>query len=59
MAGLSPDAVTAAFAGALTAAGATVVESISHHFPGTGLTTVLILAGIFPKCLAKVPIGSV
>ena len=44
MAELSADAVTAAFAGALTAAGATVVESISHHFPGTGLTSVLILA---------------
>jgi S-adenosylmethionine decarboxylase len=41
---LSSDEITAAFAEALTAAGATVVESISHNFPGTGLTTVLILA---------------
>lgn len=42
--GLSPEAVAAAFADALTAAGATVVETISHNFPGAGLTSVLILA---------------
>jgi S-adenosylmethionine decarboxylase len=41
---LSPEAITAAFAGALTDAGATVVKAISHNFPGTGLTSVLILA---------------
>lgn len=44
MAGLSPDAVAAAFAEVLTAAGATVVQAISHNFPGAGLTSVLILA---------------
>jgi S-adenosylmethionine decarboxylase len=41
---MSPEAVTAIFAETLTAAGATVVESISHNFPGAGLTSVLILA---------------
>lgn len=41
---LSPEAITAAFSEALTAAGATVVERLSHNFPGTGLTSVLILA---------------
>lgn len=41
---LSAEAVTAAFAEALTNAGATVVEAVSHDFPGTGLTSVLILA---------------
>lgn len=41
---LSPDAVTAAFADALAGAGATIVEAVSHNFPGAGLTTVLILA---------------
>ncbi len=44
MSTLSPEAVTAAFADALTSAGATVVEAISHNFPGHGLTSVLILA---------------
>jgi len=44
MAALSAEELTAAFAGALTAAGATVVEAIAHNFPGAGLTSVLILA---------------
>ena len=44
MAGLTSEAITIAFADALTRAGATVVEAVSHHFPGTGLTSVLILA---------------
>jgi len=41
---LTPEAVTAAFVDALKRAGATVVEAVSHHFPGAGLTCVLILA---------------
>lgn len=44
MSTLSSEAVAAAFADTLTSAGATVVQSISHNFPGTGLTSVLILA---------------
>jgi S-adenosylmethionine decarboxylase len=44
IAALSPEAVTTAFADALTKAGATIVNAISHNFPGTGLTSVLILA---------------
>jgi S-adenosylmethionine decarboxylase proenzyme len=41
---LSTDALSKAFADALTNAGATIVQAISHNFPGTGLTSVLILA---------------
>ena len=41
---LEPDVVTATFSAALTGAGATVVQSLSHHFPGAGQTCVLILA---------------
>lgn len=41
---LEPPVVTAAFANALTSAGATVIQSLSHHFPGAGQTCVLILA---------------
>lgn len=44
MADLSPAQATAVFADALQKAGATVVEVLSHNFPGTGLTCVLILA---------------
>lgn len=44
MSTLSPEAITSVFAEALTTAGATVVEAISHNFPGMGLTSVLILA---------------
>ncbi len=44
MAALSPAIVTATFVGALESAGATVVQALSHNFPGAGLTCVLILA---------------
>ena len=36
------DAVMATFAAALTVAGATVVQSLSHHFPGAGQTCDLL-----------------
>jgi S-adenosylmethionine decarboxylase proenzyme len=36
--------VAATFVETLERAGATVVQSLSHHFPGAGLTCVLILA---------------
>jgi S-adenosylmethionine decarboxylase proenzyme len=42
--GLAAEAVAAAFASALGSAGATVVQALSHDFPGAGLTCVLILA---------------
>ena len=41
---LAPHRVVTAFVEALERAGATVVQEVSHHFPGTGLTCVLILA---------------
>ncbi len=41
---LPPYKITAAFVEALENAGATVVEEVSHNFPGTGLTCVLVLA---------------
>jgi len=41
---LDPAAIAAAFTTALQNAGATVVNSMSHDFPGAGLTCVLILA---------------
>jgi S-adenosylmethionine decarboxylase proenzyme len=41
---LPPKTVTAFFVRALESAGATVVQEVSHNFPGTGLTCVLILA---------------
>jgi S-adenosylmethionine decarboxylase proenzyme len=44
MSALAPETVTAAFVQALESAGATVVQEISHNFPGSGLTCVLILA---------------
>ncbi len=44
LAALSPETVAATFANALEGAGATVVEAVSHNFPGAGLTCVLILA---------------
>jgi len=44
MSGLAPETVAATFASALESAGATVVDAVSHHFPGAGLTCVLILA---------------
>lgn len=44
LAGIPPNGVSDILVNALTNAGATVVQIASHHFPGTGLTTVLILA---------------
>lgn len=41
---LEPAAVSAAFAEALTRAGATIVQQLGHDFPGGGQTCVLILA---------------
>lgn len=37
------DAIAAAFAGALTGAGATIVQAVCHAYPGAGLTCVLVL----------------
>jgi len=44
MSAMAPEALTTIFVGALESAGATVVQSLSHNFPGAGLTCVLILA---------------
>ena len=41
---LSAAAIQDAFIAALTSAGATVVETVAHHFPGAGLTCTVILA---------------
>lgn len=41
---LSSEHIAAEFVRALEEAGATVVEAHSHHFPGAGLTCVLILS---------------
>lgn len=43
LAALSPEEIIARFAAALERAGATVVQTSSHTFPGAGLTSVLIL----------------
>jgi S-adenosylmethionine decarboxylase len=40
---LTPEDITTAFVAALEDAGATVVQTLSHAFPGAGLTSVLIL----------------
>jgi S-adenosylmethionine decarboxylase len=40
----APGEIAATFCAALRRAGATVVEELSHSFPGTGLTCVLILS---------------
>jgi S-adenosylmethionine decarboxylase len=40
---LEPEDIIAAFVSALERAGATVVQTLSHAFPGAGLTSVLIL----------------
>jgi S-adenosylmethionine decarboxylase len=40
---LTPDEITDLFVGTLARAGATIVDSVSHAFPTTGLTCVLIL----------------
>jgi len=44
MPALSPETITDAFMNALRNAGATVVQALSHTFPGAGLTCILILA---------------
>jgi S-adenosylmethionine decarboxylase proenzyme len=44
LADLDADRIVAEFVGAMERAGATVVQAISHSFPGAGLTSVLILA---------------
>ena len=44
LAGLAPGEIRATFCAALRRAGATVVQEISHSFPGIGLTCVLILS---------------
>jgi S-adenosylmethionine decarboxylase len=44
MSALAPEAVAETFTAALKRAGATVVQALSHNFPGAGLTCVLILA---------------
>jgi S-adenosylmethionine decarboxylase len=41
---LGPDAIADTFIDALKTAGATVVQTLSHSFPGAGLTCILILA---------------
>jgi S-adenosylmethionine decarboxylase len=40
----APEVVMTEFVRALESAGATVVQAVSHAFPGAGLTCVLILA---------------
>jgi S-adenosylmethionine decarboxylase len=43
LAGLEPEEISATFVTALERAGATVVQALSHAYPGVGLTSVLIL----------------
>jgi S-adenosylmethionine decarboxylase len=43
LAALEPEEIVATFVTALERAGATVVQALSHAFPGAGLTSVLIL----------------
>ena len=40
----APEDIMATFGAALRRAGATIVHELSHFFPGTGLTCVLILS---------------
>jgi S-adenosylmethionine decarboxylase len=44
LAALKTEDIVAAFVAAMERAGATVVQTLSHAFPGAGLTSVLILA---------------
>jgi S-adenosylmethionine decarboxylase len=44
LANLTPAEIASRFCAALRRAGATVVQELSHSFPGTGLTCVLILS---------------
>ncbi len=41
---VGPEQVVAMFGSALRCAGATIVQSVSHAFPGAGLTCVFILS---------------
>ena len=43
LAALEPEEIVASFVAALERAGASVVQTLSHAFPGAGLTSVLIL----------------
>ena len=43
LATLEPEDIIATFVAALERAGATVVQTLSHAYPGAGLTSVLIL----------------
>jgi S-adenosylmethionine decarboxylase proenzyme len=43
LAGFDAEAIAAAFAAALRGAGATIVQEVSHVYPGDGLTCVLVL----------------
>jgi len=43
LAGLEPKDITATFVAALERSGATIVQALSHAYPGAGLTCVLIL----------------
>ncbi|MHB8837200.1 MAG: adenosylmethionine decarboxylase [Candidatus Methylomirabilia bacterium] len=43
LAALKPEEIIAAFVAAMERAGATIVQVLSHAFPGAGLTSVLIL----------------
>ena len=44
LAALQPEDISAAFVAALGRAGATIVQALTHVFPGQGLTCVLILS---------------
>lgn len=44
LATMTPEELSAVFVAALERAGATIVEQVSHVFPGAGTTCVLILA---------------
>jgi S-adenosylmethionine decarboxylase len=44
LAALHPEDISAAFGAALGRAGATIVQAVSHVYPGAGLTCVLILS---------------
>ena len=44
LAALHPEVIAATFAASLGRAGATIVQAVSHVFPGAGLTCVLILS---------------
>ena len=43
LAALTPGDIIATFADVLARAGATIVDTVAHAFPGAGLTSVLIL----------------